>query len=288
VVATGDGPTDDNSQRTSQAGAHWYINHVVSDSSRLIVATVNTYFGRAVIEDRGLETVANADVLLMQELFNPTEYELEQSLHRQGFELITAGGHFGLGIALRSSSAFAYTGEPVRSTVLQQAGSIERTLVARFAKPQLEYSDLGVLAASLDTPDGRRMTVATTHLPVVTSFRQRGRFLTQLPLELADPYYDGLLVLTGDMNHWPHARKADLAFRRAAALTAVDLGNEITWPSRTTSYVGGKLSRLAGGQLDDILYRGGGLEFTHKEVVDVASDHRAVVATFTISTNSST
>ncbi len=88
------------------------------------------------------------------------------------------------------------------------------------------------------------------------------------------------------MNHWPGPRKADLAFRRAVALEAVEMGNEITWPSRRTSFVGRKLSRLFGGQLDDILYRGSGLAFAHKEVVDVASDHRAVVATFTIRTGS--
>jgi endonuclease/exonuclease/phosphatase family metal-dependent hydrolase len=258
----------------------------MSSSHRLVVATVNTYFGHAIIDDRGLRTVAQADVLLMQELFSPAAYGLELSLHRQGFELAAARGHFGLGIALRSNSAFGLTGNPVRSTVLQQVGSIERTLMARFSKQPLEYSDLGVLAAQLETSDGRRVTVATTHLPVVTSFRQRNRFLSQLPGELADSYYDGLLVLTGDMNHWPGPKKADLAFRRAASLAAVELRNEITWPSRRTSSTRERLNRFVGGQLDDILYRGQGLEFTDAEVIDVPSDHRAVVATFTISANS--
>jgi endonuclease/exonuclease/phosphatase family metal-dependent hydrolase len=257
----------------------------MSHTRPLVVATVNTYFGRAVIRDQGLAALAGADVLLMQELFSPTSYGLEPSLRRQGFELVAAAGHFGLGIALRSDSAFVYTGTPVRSTVLQQIGSTERKLMARFAN-QSEYSDLGVLAAHFDTPEGHRLTVATTHLPVVTSFRQRARFLAELPAELADAFYDGLLVLTGDMNHYPGPRRTDLAFRRAAGLSAVDLGDEITWPSRRTSYVGSRLTRRLGGRLDDILYRGSGLEFTHKQVVDVPSDHRAVVATFTIITGS--
>jgi endonuclease/exonuclease/phosphatase (EEP) superfamily protein YafD len=244
------------------------------------VATANTYFGRAVIEDGGLEAVAGADVLLMQELFNPTAYGLEPRLHDLGFELLAAGGHFGLGIALRSSSAFVRTGGPARSTVLEQVGSVERKLTARFTTHPLEYSDFGVLAAQLETPAGRRLTVATTHLPVVTSFRQRARFLARLPAELANPYYDGPLILTGDMNHYPRPKKADLAFRRAAGLNAVDLTNEITWPSKRTSHLGRELTRLLGGQLDDIVYRGAGLEFVDREVVDVSSDHRAVVATF--------
>jgi endonuclease/exonuclease/phosphatase family metal-dependent hydrolase len=246
------------------------------------VATVNTYFGRAVIEDGGLVAVAEADVLLMQELFNPTAYGLEPRLHELGFELLAAGGHFGLGIALRSDSAFAHTGDPVRSTVLEQVGSVERRLTARFTKHQSEYSDFGILGAQFGTPEGRRVAIATTHLPVVTSFRQRPRFLRQLAPELADPYYDGLLVLTGDMNHYPGPKRADLDFRRAAGLTAIDLTDEITWPSRRKSQLRNRLSRLLGGQLDDIVYRGDGLEFVHRQVVDVASDHRAVVATFAI------
>jgi endonuclease/exonuclease/phosphatase (EEP) superfamily protein YafD len=258
----------------------------MSHPRQLVVATVNTYFGRAVIEERGLEAVAKADVLLLQELFNPAAYGLESSLHRYGFEVLAAGGHFGLGIALRSDSAFAPAATPARSTVLQQAGTIERSLLARFSRQPLEYGDLGVLAVQLDTPERRRLVLATTHLPVVTSFRQRGRFLALLPAELNEAYYDGLLVLTGDMNHYPGPKRADLAFRRAARLTAVDLSHEITWPSRRKSAVGRTLARRFGGQLDDILHRGSGIVLEGKEVIDVASDHRAVVATFTIDADS--
>ena len=170
--------------------------------------------------------------------------------------------------------------------MLQQAGSIERTLLARFSKQQLEYSDLGVLAARLETSEGLRLTVATTHLPVVTSFRQRARFLAALPGELADPFYDESLILGGDMNHWPGPKRADLAFRRTAALTAVDLTGEVTWPSRRTSEAGRIRGRLLGGQLDDIVYRGSDLSVTHRHIVDIASDHRAVVVTFAIGAGS--
>jgi endonuclease/exonuclease/phosphatase family metal-dependent hydrolase len=254
----------------------------MSDSLRLVVATVNTYFGRAVLEDGGLEAVADADVLLMQEVFNPSAYGLEPRLRSYGFELLAAGGHFGLAIALKSNSAFTPTAEPARSTVFQQIGTLERVLTPIFVRQELEYSDLGVLAVQLQTSDGRRLTIATTHLPVMTSFRQRARFLARLPAELADRYYQGSLVLTGDMNHYPGPSKADRTFRRAAGLTAIDLSSEITWPARKTGDVGRKLWRRLGGQLDDILYRGANIDFVREEVVDVASDHRAVVATFTV------
>ena len=201
---------------------------------RLVVATVNTYLGRTIKTARGLAPLARADVILMQELFSPAGYGVETSLHSVGFELVAAEGHSGLGIAVRSDSAYRYAGGPVRSTVLEQAGRAERVLLSRLSREPLEYADLGVLAAQLDGPGGSRLVAATTHLPVVTAFRQRARFLSRLPLELADPYYDGPLVLTGDMNHWPGPRSADLAFRRRAGLAAVDLGREITWPSRRT------------------------------------------------------
>ena len=254
-------------------------------ASRLVVATVNTYLGRTIKTARGLAPLARADVILMQELFSPAGYGLETSLQSVGFELVAAEGHSGLGIAVRSDSAYRYAGDPVRSTVLEQAGRAERVLLSKLSREPLEYADLGVLAAQLDGPGGSRLVAATTHLPVVTAFRQRARFLSRLPLELADPYYDGPLVLTGDMNHWPGPRRADLAFRRRAGLAAVDLGQEITWPSRRTDRAERTVNRVVGGQLDDILYRRSAMTCVEREVVHVASDHRAVVATFTITTD---
>lgn len=254
-------------------------------SSRLVVATVNTYLGRTIKTAHGLAPLADADVILLQELFSPAGYGLEPSLHSVGFDLVAAEGHSGLGIALRSDSAYRYTGVPVRSTVLEQAGTAERVLLTTLSREPLEYADLGVLAAELDGPDGARLVAATTHLPVVTAFRQRARFLSQLSLELSDLFYDGLLVLTGDMNHWPGPRKADLAFRRRAGLAAVDLDQQITWPSRRTGRAGRTVTRVIGGQLDDILYRSGAMNCVDREIVHVASDHRAVIATFTIDTD---
>src|SRR5579875_2918396 len=237
---------------------------------RFVVATVNTYLGRTIKTARGLAPLAQADVLLMQELFSPSGYGLETSLQSVGFELVAAEGHSGLGIAVRSDSAFRYGGDPVRSTVLEQAGRAERVLLSTFSPEPLEYADLGVLAAQLDGPGGSRVVAATTHLPVVTAFRQRARFLSRLPLELADPYYDGPLVLTGDMNHWPGPRMADLAFRRSAGLAAVDLGRQITWPARKTDRAERTVNRVIGGQLDDILYRPGAMTLLEREVVHVA------------------
>lgn len=254
-------------------------------ASRLVVATVNTYFGRTIKTARGLAPLVHADVIMLQELYSPDGYGIETSLQSVGFDLVAAEGHSGLGIAVRSDSAYRYAGDPVRSTVLEQAGRAERALLSRFSREPLEYADLGVLAAQLEGPGESRVVAATTHLPVVTAFRQRARFLSRLPLELADPYYDGQLVLTGDMNHWPGPRKADLEFRRRAGLAAVDLGQEITWPSRKTDRAERTLNRVLGGQLDDILYRRDAMTCVEREVVHVASDHRAIVATFTITTD---
>src|ERR1700709_714994 len=114
----------------------------MSESQRLVVATVNTYLGRAVLREGGLDALAHADVLLMQELFSPAGYQLEARLRGYGFDLLAVGGHFGLGIALKTSSAFRHVDTPARSIVLEQVGTVEHKLTNKFSKCELEYSDL--------------------------------------------------------------------------------------------------------------------------------------------------
>ena len=53
-------------------------------------------------------------------------------------------------------------------------------------------------------------------------------------------------------------------------------------PAEAKRALGNTLRRVLGGQLDDILYRGSGMQPVQQAVVSVPSDHRAVVAAFTI------
>lgn len=252
-------------------------------TEQIKVATINTFFGRAIKAEAGLESVSDSDVLLLQELYNPADYGLESSLNQQGFKIIAAAGHFGLGIALRRDSDINYVEGTVRETVLQKLSSLALILTKKYARHHLEFIDRGVLAAQFVTQKGTKITLASTHLPVVTAPRKRALFLSQLASEINNPYYTaGNLIIAGDMNHYPRAKKIDLAFRKTAKMNAVDLGNEYTWPSKRTGYLESKLNKIYCGQFDDILYRGGELELSNHEVVDVESDHRAVVATFSI------
>lgn len=255
----------------------------MTHSEQITVATANTFFGKAIQAESGLKELSQADVLLLQELYSPTAYGLEASLDKQGFDLIAAGGHFGLGIALRQDSKIKYIEGTVRESVLQKLGGFGLTLTKKYARHHIEFTDRGIIAAQFVTQGGAKLTLASTHLPVVTAPRKRALFLKQLAAELEEPYYKGDgLILAGDMNHYPKAKRVDLDFRRQANLQAVDIGNDFTWPSKNTGYLESKLNKLYCGQFDDILYRGDDIQLFDHEVIDIESDHRAIIATFNL------
>jgi endonuclease/exonuclease/phosphatase (EEP) superfamily protein YafD len=103
--------------------------------------------------------------------------------------------------------------------------------------------------------------------------------LTKAATELQNPYYDGTLLIAGDMNHYPGPRSADISFRKKSDLVAVDLGGKFTWPSKDAGFLESKLGRFYSGQLDDVLYRGN-IAPVKVEVMDAMSDHKAIKVTF--------
>ena len=93
------------------------------------------------------------------------------------------------------------------------------------------------------------------------------------------------------MNHYPSPRKIDRKLHTSTSLTPVHLGTAPTW------YVHGskqeKLLRLAAkvsgrpldsfnGQHDIILYKNQGFTPIKTKVVDIPSDHRAILSTFKV------
>ena len=254
----------------------------MSSANQVTIATVNTRFGWAVRETGGLRAVASADILLLQELYAPAQYAVEERLEQIGFKTVGIGGHFGLAIALRNNSLLTYKQDTTREAILQRVNAVGASLTKRYSRQKSEYCDRGLLAAKFVTANGAELTIATTHLPVVTAPRKRAQFLTQLETELKDKYYGGPCILAGDMNHYPGPKTVDYAFRKAAQFYAVDIGEEITWPSKHAGFLESKLGRQYGGQFDDVLYRGQGLKVHETRVVDVLSDHRAVMAAFSV------
>lgn len=253
----------------------------MTQTEHITVATINTFFGRAIKAQEGFKELAHADILLLQELYSPSTYGVEESLNKQGFHLLACGGHFGLGIAVRIDSDIQLIEGTVRESVFQKLSAFSSTVTNRYARHKLDYTDQGMLAAQIKTKQGMKLTVVSTHTPVVTAPRKRALFLRQMAEELQDPYYqDGALILAGDMNHYPKPKKADFLFRKSAGLRAVDLKGGFTWPSKNTGYLESKLNRFYGGQLDDILYREEHLRVIDFRIIDVESDHRAVLTVF--------
>ncbi len=250
---------------------------------QITVATANTFFGRTVRAYDGFKPFTNADILLLQEVYTPIVDSLKQHLQQAGFDLIHAGGHFGLAMALRSSNGVSLMPGTVRESVLQHVSKFGIALAKHYSRQKLEYSDRGVLAATFVTAGGIKFTIATTHLPVMTAPRKRAQFLIRLADELRNPYYNDPLILTGDMNHYPGPRSVDHAFWKIANMVAVDMQGKPTWPSKSTGALERKLGRFYAGQLDNVLYRGQGIESVDTQVIDVISDHRAVFANFRLS-----
>jgi hypothetical protein len=62
--------------------------------------TANTQFNKLIHALYGFERVKDANVLLMQEVSNPSRDNLNTVLNTAGFNLINVAGIFGLAIAL--------------------------------------------------------------------------------------------------------------------------------------------------------------------------------------------
>lgn len=133
------------------------------------------------------------------------------------------------------------------------------------------------------------LLVATAHpvVPVRPIARARqvralGAWLAAHPAETA--------VLGADMNHYPAPGRIDRELELTSGMRRVDIGDEPTW--RIAGSNSERIGRIAGritqrdlesfdGQLDAVLYRGN-LVPTELQVEDIASDHHAIIATFSL------
>ncbi|HTE22431.1 MAG TPA: hypothetical protein VK674_05325 [Candidatus Limnocylindria bacterium] len=260
--------------------------------TEITVASANTHFGRLLTSEKGLEPLSEADVLLLQEVTHKG-YDLCKELARASYKVVHAVGACGLAIALHEDSNFGVVEGSQREDVLQAPGAMARQLVKRvptmFAHCLWQRS---VIAAKLKGPDGQKLTAAATHLVIPLRSHGREAQVTRMGEVLRHPYYDGPLILGGDMNHYPGPQAVDLKMREISNLREVDTNGEPTWRMRSSKQqwwgtAKGALQRETldayDGQLDDMLYRGDGLVPQGKaKVVDVESDHRAVIARFLV------
>ena len=254
----------------------------------LTVATVNTFSSRLLTLPEGLEPVvaARPDVLALQEVHHLEAAAVARVLAAAG--LVPSATHLPAGLVLAHDPRRVRLAAPPLRATLQPAGALLRW--------SDHWHERGALAGTYalrgdgDEAGGRRVvTVATAHLIVFARAIARGNQVRRLHRALTDPRLaSGPLVLAGDMNHYPGPARPDRALARGLGLRQVEL-DAPPWRIRGSKHVW--LARAAAGvtrwdverfdaELDAVLYRD--LEPVRASVVDVASDHGAVVCTFAL------
>jgi len=245
-------------------------------SERLTIATANTQMGRAIREPGGLAGLKSADVILLQEV-QMGQDELATKLSDDiGLSLGHYDDDFGLAIAIDSK----YTIQSRRHRILQARGTVGRlTLPAKEHVNTFRLRGRGLLALTLETPDGTVFTAATTHPTVKMKSVSRNAQVRAIPNAISD--MPDPLVLAGDMNHWRHPHRVDRQMYESTGLTPVEITGSTFDVSQTRYALLGKIIRFD-AQLDAMLYRGKGLRPIETELIDISSDHHAVKTTFEI------
>lgn len=266
-------------------------------SQEFTVATANTKLGHMVRTHGGLEPVAGVDVLLLQEV-HPDRDDLESRLHAEtDLELAISAGGLGLAIAVHKDLSVTTTNE---------SRFIERGRFSRFAVCHLGEENIaafrmrarGVLSATVDLDD-KAVEFMSIHAPVAFYPPGRRLYNQRFADMMSDSATDHPIIVGGDWNSWPRANKHDKAARQSSSLTEVDLQGQTTFSTEGTIFENisnriQRLSRLAeisgidpayfswDGELDALLFRDfdDALRVTHTELVETASDHKAIIATF--------
>lgn len=255
--------------------------------STLTVATANTHFGRMLAEQDGMEHLRHADLLLMQEVLTPA-VTTQSQLKKQGFGLAHVDTRAGLAIARNLDSLFVpivdgRDSAELSPAVWSGASRYEHRLAQRMRARSAIGSLLQHKLADIE------VFAATAHPVVPARPVARARQVRALGSWLAN-YPVQNIILGADMNHYPAPRTVDGELENVANMRRVDIGDEPTW--RMEGSNSERLGRIAGGfmrrdlasfdgQLDALLYRGDLVPIA-TEIVDIASDHRAIITEFEI------
>jgi hypothetical protein len=121
---------------------------------QLTIATANTHWGQMLKADDGLKSVADVDILLLQEAINIEEDDTKR-LRLAGFEPVHVANMFGLAIALRVGSSLALAPNSLKERRLQRMSPIERRLTQKGAKRAHEFTEHGMIAAKFLTENGQ-------------------------------------------------------------------------------------------------------------------------------------
>ncbi|CAN5602475.1 hypothetical protein BH23PAT1_BH23PAT1_0710 [soil metagenome] len=272
---------------------------VKNNSSELIVATANTHASRMLDDTDGLKPIVDAGVgvLLLQEVLGKSRPETEDRLAHDGFNLVNFAGELGLAIAVNDEVASNYNIGAHEITRIHAPTHLESMAKRLKIVGSHRLRDRGILKTSLSNDTVESIIVATTHPIVFARFISRGKQIQAIqkyfldvpgnPPAISESSDAPRLILGGDMNHYPSPRRVDLRMQAALGLQRVVLdrkswpitGSRHEWMARIGKIATGSLEAFD-AELDALLYRG--VEEVSTTVVDVESDHRAIISTFEV------
>ena len=251
----------------------------------LTVATANTCSGDLlrVAERLAPFREAGVQVIGLQEVFGLDPHTLTSVLDAAGYRM--AHLHAPGGLAIAHDPETTHVDRDVLVTTLQPAGALLRW--------SNHWHERGMLTAPVadgrqGDPGPHRVMFSTTHLIVFARAMARGRQVVRLrrAMQEQDRLARGPHIVTGDMNHYPGPTRTDLAMHVAGGFERVALdeptwritGSKHEWLARAAATATHRDLSSFDAQLDIVLHRG--VELRSSRVLDIASDHRAVVCTF--------
>ena len=225
------------------------------------------------------------DVLLLQEVLDMSDVDISQSLGRANFKLVHSNHKMGLVIAVNNSSGIRMG---LIDTVVFDKSSAAGRAVEKFGYKGSSYArQRGIIGIKLTVDSGESIVIATVHHSVFIRGYERYRQVSAMGRALGNAHYDyPHVVVGGDMNHYPGPRKIDIITQNYLGFRRVDIiepswrvkGSRHEWMARIGSITTGRKLNSFDAELDAILYKG--VEVVRTHVIDIESDHRAIITEF--------
>ena len=166
------------------------------------------------------------------------------------------------------------------------------SVAGRFAPESVKhrFRRRGAVSVDVSINETEKVRLMTSHPIVFARAISRARQIRLLNENItSNTPLESKLILGADMNHYPSPRRVDLGFAEEANLSNA-LSDEITWRLKDSPRLK-KLNSISNkikgcdinffdAQLDALLYRG--FDYPEVEVIDIVSDHKAIVAKFKI------
>lgn len=259
-------------------------------NNAITVATANTYESRMLQHNDGLLPFVESgvDVLLLQEVLGMNEATTRARLMQDGYVLVQYAGELGLATALHQDFADKAVITHAKQVSIHQPSTTE-VLMKRLQPHSHRLRPRGMLVLGLAASDTQpNLFIANTHPIIFARAVARHKQVRAIQAALSSPIYDGSrLILAGDMNHYPAPHTVDRRMHQALRLQMAKLDRS-TWPVQGTKHewmarIGSLVTHSIDAfdaNLDAMLYRG--VTELDTRVVDIHSDHRAVVTTFDI------